>query len=165
VENKQIKELMVAMERSGLTKLTLKKGSFELNLERAGGSGIPGNFDEEPVFYEDQTPFQKYPRRSSAPLPKSEAPPSFQSDDKSEKEVQGTFITSPMVGTYYSSPSPEDPAFVKVGDRIEKGEVLCIIEAMKVMNEVKAQVSGHVAEILIESGFPVEFGTKLFRIT
>ena len=70
-----------------------------------------------------------------------------------------------MVGTFYSSPSPDDPHFVKVGDKIEKHTVVCIIEAMKVMNEVKAGVGGTVAEILIESGHPVEFGTKLFRIT
>lgn len=152
---------MVAMERSGLTKLHLKKGTFELNLERAGG--LKSTFEEESAFYEDQTPFQRHPRMTSAPLPRSEAPPSFHStEDKTE--VQGTFITSPMVGTFYSSPSPDDPPFVRVGDRIEKGEVLCIVEAMKVMNEVKAQVSGHVAEILVESGHPVEFGSKLFLI-
>lgn len=153
---------MVAMERSGLTKLHLKKGTFELDLQRASGNVHPGNFEDESVLYEDRTPFQKHPPRSSAPLPRSDAPPSFQSVE--EKEVKGTYITSPMVGTYYSSPSPEDPPFVKVGDRIEKGDLLCIIEAMKVMNEVKAQISGHIAEILIESGHPVEFGTKLFLI-
>lgn len=151
---------MVAMERSGLSKLHLKKGSFELNLERAGG--LPGNFEEEPVYYEEQGPFHRHPRRGGAPLPRSEAPPFQASEEKSE--VQGTFITSPMVGTFYSSPSPDDPPYVKVGDKIEKGEVLCIIEAMKVMNEVKAAVSGHIAEILVESGHPVEFGTKLFTI-
>ena len=69
-----------------------------------------------------------------------------------------------MVGTYYASPSPEDPFFVKIGDKVEKNTVVCIIEAMKVMNEVKAGVSGTVSQILIESGHPVEFGTKLFKI-
>lgn len=162
MENKQIKELMVAMERSGLTKLHLKKGTFELNLERA--SGLPSNYEQEPLFSDEQLSFQKHPRRTSAPLPKSEVPPTFQSTED-KVEVQGTFITSPMVGTFYPSPSPDEPPFLKVGDRIEKGDVLCIIEAMKVMNEVKAHVSGYVAEILVESGHPVEFGTKLFLIT
>ena len=75
------------------------------------------------------------------------------------------FITSPMVGTFYIAPSPEDPPFIKVGDKIEKDTLVCVIEAMKVMNEVKAGVTGIVAEILIDNAHPVEFGTKLFRIT
>lgn len=79
-------------------------------------------------------------------------------------EVAGTYVTSPMVGTYYASPSPEDAHFVKVGDKVEKHTVVCIIEAMKVMNEVKSGHAGTVAEILVENGQPVEFGTKLFRI-
>jgi acetyl-CoA carboxylase biotin carboxyl carrier protein len=69
-----------------------------------------------------------------------------------------------MVGTFYTSPSPDDPAFIKVGDRIDKNSVVCIIEAMKVMNEIKANVAGTIAEVLVESGQPVEFGTKLFRV-
>jgi acetyl-CoA carboxylase biotin carboxyl carrier protein len=70
-----------------------------------------------------------------------------------------------MVGTFYISPSPEDPPFIKVGERVDKNSVVCIIEAMKVMNEIKANVTGTVAEVLVETGQPVEFGTKLFRIT
>jgi len=76
----------------------------------------------------------------------------------------GKAITSPMVGTFYSSPSPEDPAFVKVGDTVTADTVVCIVEAMKVMNEVKAGISGKVTEILVENGHPVEYGTKLFRV-
>lgn len=85
--------------------------------------------------------------------------------EKKEEKVEGKFVTSPMVGTFYTSPSPEDPTFVKVGDRVEENTVVCIIEAMKVMNEVKAGISGVVAEILVDNAHPVEFGTKLFRIT
>ncbi len=81
-----------------------------------------------------------------------------------KEDVKGVFVTSPMVGTFYTSPSPEDSPFVKVGDKVDKNSVVCIIEAMKVMNEIKANVSGTVAEILVETSQPVEFGTKLFRI-
>lgn len=88
------------------------------------------------------------------------------SADAGEKEeVPGTYITSPMVGTFYASPSPDDPSFIKVGDKVEKNTVVCIIEAMKVMNEVKAGTSGTVLELLVESGHPVEFGTKLFKVS
>ena len=82
------------------------------------------------------------------------------------KEAQeGNFVSSPMVGTFYSSPSPDVSSFVKIGDTINEGDVVCIIEAMKVMNEVKAEASGTIADILVEDGHPVEFGTKLFRVT
>ena len=80
------------------------------------------------------------------------------------KEAAGHLITSPMVGTFYSSPSPDEAAFVQVGDTVNAETVVCIIEAMKVMNEVKAGKSGKIAEVYLESAHPVEYGTKLFRI-
>ena len=73
-------------------------------------------------------------------------------------------MVPPMVGTFYRRPSPEDPEFVKVGDKIKKGDVLCIIEAMKVMNEIQSDVSGELLEILVEDGVSVEFGQALYKI-
>jgi acetyl-CoA carboxylase biotin carboxyl carrier protein len=73
-------------------------------------------------------------------------------------------ITAPMVGTYYSSPAPGDPPFVQVGSRISAGQPICILEAMKLMNELEAEVGGEVVEILVENGTPVEFGQVLMRI-
>ena len=78
---------------------------------------------------------------------------------------EGTFVTSPMVGTFYASAGPDEPPFINVGDKITKDTVVCIVEAMKVMNEVKAGQEGVVAEMLVDSGHPVEFGTKLFKIS
>jgi len=79
-------------------------------------------------------------------------------------EVEGTYVTSPFVGTFYRAPSPDDNAFVEVGDQIAPGQVLCIVEAMKLMNEIEAEIAGEVVEILVESGKPVEYGDRLFRI-
>ncbi len=73
-------------------------------------------------------------------------------------------ITSPMVGTFYRAPAPEEPPFVEVGDRISKGQTVCIVEAMKLMNEIEAESSGQVMEILVENGEPVEYGQILMRI-
>ena len=73
-------------------------------------------------------------------------------------------ITSPMVGTFYRTPSPESPAFVEVGDSVQPGKVVCIIEAMKLFNEIEAEVSGKIVKILVESGKPVEYGQKLFLL-
>jgi acetyl-CoA carboxylase biotin carboxyl carrier protein len=153
MEMKQIKELMAAMEKAGLKKLRIKdKHNFELELERQDEMPHPAvshfsHPDMHPKFPAHATP----PYRGHLP----EDPP---------PKVEGKFITAPLVGTMYYTPSPDDPPFVKVGDRVDENTVVCIIEAMKVMNEVKAGISGTVAEILVENAHPVEFGTKLFRI-
>jgi acetyl-CoA carboxylase biotin carboxyl carrier protein len=80
------------------------------------------------------------------------------------KQEGGVFVTSPFVGTFYRSPSPEAPPFVDVGSSIKPGQALCIVEAMKLMNEIEAEFAGVVVECLVETGSPVEFGQKLFRV-
>ncbi|KAF3363209.1 Biotin carboxyl carrier protein of acetyl-CoA carboxylase [Chlamydiales bacterium STE3] len=162
MELKQIKELMTAMERTGTKKLMLKNSSYELQLERDSNGGYAhySNIEDLAEANFAHAKLQRY----NAALPRT-ADMSQAMHPPEEAEKTGTFITSPMVGTFYSSPSPENPPFIKVGDQIEKNHVVCIIEAMKVMNEIKANISGTVVEVLVESGHPVEFGTKLFRIT
>lgn len=169
---KQIKELMAAMGRAGMKKVSIKeKSGFEIQLESheeithlpqpmphpAFHPHYPHPSHHLPNFAEGQHP--RFP--SMPPLQeKAEAAPSKEAGEKTE----GQHITSPMVGTFYSAASPDDPILVKVGDTVREDTIVCIIEAMKVMNEVKAGVSGIVAEICTENGHPVEFGTKLFRI-
>ncbi len=101
-------------------------------------------------------PMPQMPAMSSQSAPAAAAKP--------VEEAKGNFITSPIVGTFYSSPAPEKPAYVKVGDSINAGDVVCIIESMKLMNEINSEFSGKVAEILVNNGEPVEFGQKLMRI-
>lgn len=160
---KQIKELMAAMERAGIKKLSIKqKGGDELHLERHE-EHAPAAQAPVPAFYPPvYAPLsaREMEKHSSSPVKM----PVEESSSTTKEEKGGKFVTAPLVGTFYASPSPEDPHFVKVGDRVSENTVLCIIEAMKVMNEVKAGTSGTVAEILIENAHPVEFGTKLFRI-
>lgn len=167
MELKQIKDLMTAMGRSGIKRLVLKKEGVELEIERTetGMYKIPDVLESsaEPGYALDHA------RRADLALSRANESSSSLSGASTApvdiiKEGGGVFVTSPMVGTFYSAPSPEDAAFIKVGDKIEKNTVVCIIEAMKVMNEIKANVAGTVVEALIESGHPVEFGTKLFRI-
>ncbi len=162
---KQIKELMAAMERAGIKKLTIKqKGGDELHLERQ---------EEHPsqphtpvaAFY---PPVYSHPPAREAETvagrPRSKSLSMKKRCRAEERRKSGKFVTAPLVGTFYAAASPEDPHFVKVGDRVDENTVVCIIEAMKVMNEVKAGISGTIAEILVENAHPVEFGTKLFRI-
>jgi acetyl-CoA carboxylase biotin carboxyl carrier protein len=164
---------MAAMGRTGIKRLVYKKDDFELQLEREDNGAFKGI--DHGLDLGEEVPLQEVAQRranialsrareASSTLSGAAAAPAPTASEGGKEEVPSLHVTSPMVGTFYSSPSPDDPPFVKVGDKIEKNTVVCIIEAMKVMNEVKAGVSGTVAEVLIESGHPVEFGTKLFRV-
>lgn len=157
---------MSAMERSGTTKLHIKQGPFELELQRSEGEVHSHHLREDSDTEEGPHSARGALRKGGAALPRSadRAAPLQAEEEKPQPSSPGVYITSPMVGTFYSGPSPEDPPFMKVGDVIEKGQVICIIEAMKVMNEIKAQSSGTIVEVCLENGHPVEFGTKLFRI-
>ncbi|MGC1878220.1 MAG: acetyl-CoA carboxylase biotin carboxyl carrier protein [Rhabdochlamydiaceae bacterium] len=165
---KQIKELMTAMERAGIKKLTIKqKGGDELHLERQEDHPSPS---QAPVAAFYPSVYAHPPTREaegatrSTPAQKTahEEPTSIK--EKKTEEKSGKFVTAPLVGTFYAATSPDDPNFVKVGDRVDENTVVCIIEAMKVMNEVKAGLSGTIAEILVDNAHPVEFGTRLFRV-
>lgn len=167
VELKQIKELMVAMGRTGTKRVTIKKENFEIVVEReehANGRFIEPQLEFSEEFFKQPVALsradQTLSRGSEMPARSGAAPVA----NELKEDVSSSYVTSPMVGTFYSSPSPEDPTFVKVGSRVEKNTVVCIIEAMKVMNEIKANVAGVVAEVLVETGHAVEFGSKLFRI-
>lgn len=164
MELKQIKELVAIMEKAGIRRLVIReKSGAEIELEREG---------EQPQIQLPAGP--SYPFYAGAPLQSKETEThqakavakhsGSGSESASSKKEEGKSVLSPMVGTFYASASPDDPAYVKVGDRVDENTVLCIIEAMKVMNEVKAGMSGTVAEVLVENAHPVEFGTKLFRI-
>lgn len=168
MELKHIKELMTVMSRTGTKRLKLKEGDFELTLERPDNNLPTISHAEHAVDHStDRFHHHSYNRADQALLRGAElaSARSMMPVETQQEDKNSTYVTSPMVGTFYSSPSPNDPSFVKVGDKIDKNTVVCIIEAMKVMNEIKANVSGTVAEILIEAGQPVEFGAKLFRIT
>ena len=152
---KEIKDLMAAMRKTGIQKLIIKrKEGDELQLEtqiasNASPIGSPSvQPNKEQTFFHSPSHVDSSENRSPV----------------AKEEKLGDHITAPLVGTIYHSPSPDDEPFVKVGDMVQEDTVLCIIEAMKVMNEVKAGKSGKIAEILVENGHPVEFGTKMFRI-
>jgi acetyl-CoA carboxylase biotin carboxyl carrier protein len=142
VKLEEIKEMITFLEKSKLNKLRLKEGDFELLLEKGFG-------------YEYKQPI---------PLPTELSNSSFSKKDKTEDLSNCKFVKSPMVGTFYKTPAPDKPSFVKVGDVVSEDTVICIIEAMKVMNEVKSGVSGVIKEVLCKNTQPVEFGTKLFKI-
>ena len=154
---KELKELMAAMEKTDITRIRIKdKDKYEVELERAGSGHL---HPSAPVYIPHPEFHSKFP--VSATMPQRGH---SHEEIAKEQAIDGKFIVAPLVGTVYLSPSPEDPSFVKVGDKIDENTVVCIIEAMKVMNEVKAGVSGTVAEILVSNGHPVEFGAKIIRV-
>ena len=147
---KQIKELMTHLEESKLSKLIFKNKDYELHLEKESANLPPAR--QRVVHTDSESAFQ------------SEVPLKGERGGSAKVDAPGSYVTSPMVGTYYATPAPDQPQFVKVGDKVDENTVVCIVEAMKVMNEVKAGMSGVVAEILADNSQPVEFGTRLLRI-
>ena len=149
---KDIKELMTAMERARIKEITIEeKAGSKVHIVRQDEHALHAHHvAAPPVFH-------------PAPVAHSVPHKPHHAEEPREKK-EGNYVSSPMVGTVYLAPSPDDAPFVKVGERVEAGTVVCIIEAMKVMNEVKAGFNGTIAEILVENAHPVEFGTKLIRI-
>lgn len=147
MNTKDIEQLIELLEKSTISEIEVGKWGKKIRVSRQGGSVVVQNSGVSPV-----------PAPASAPaLSESETP-------AEEGSQQGVGIKSPMVGTFYRSPSPEVDPFVKVGDHVQKGDTLCIIEAMKIMNEVEAEVSGVILDIQIENAQPVEYGQTLFLI-
>lgn len=174
---KQIKELMSAMEKTGTQRLRVKEEGYELLLERQDGR-IAHMESTPQEFYKQEIRDDRFFQRQDAAFFKAgtqgqagqlqtkndnntDGGVSVREESKLKK---GDVIKSPMVGTFYMAASPDDQPFIKIGDMVEADTVICIIEAMKVMNEIKAGARGRVSEILVENNQPVEFGTPLYRI-
>lgn len=142
IDLEEIEALMEAMERHDIAVLKVKEGEQEIKLEHASRRVAPV---------------------AAAPVPAT--PPPVPPKDEPPAAEAGKWIPSPMVGTFYRASSPDADPFVKEGDTVSEETIVCIIEAMKVMNEVKAGVSGTIAKVKPNSGDPVEFGSELFLIS
>lgn len=177
----ELRQLLTVLNQTDITELTLKSPDFELTLRKGSTVSAPtsesvappqGLVSEPGLRVVPSTPVVgtvtpvagSYSRDSAhsgvgsgtAAPPPSAAPP--------QAESKWVAINSPMVGTFYRSPAPNEAPFVEVGDRIRTGQTVCIIEAMKLMNEIEAEVSGQIMEILVQNGSPVEYGQILMRI-
>jgi len=149
-----VKKLVALVERSDVTHIAWQRGSEKVVIRRGGASApLPAMrrvVEAEPAL---------------APAPSGPAAaPSAPAADAAGQDKGGVYVNSPFVGTFYRSPSPDSQSFVEVGARVKKGQTLCIVEAMKLMNEIESEVDGTVAEILVQNATPVEFGEPLFRI-
>lgn len=152
---KDIKAIIDLMKRNDLAEFQMEKEGFKIRIKRGPEGFLPSMVRAveaipQPVL---TAPIQV---TNGAPAPAPQAPPSPPANVKE--------IVSPMVGTFYRSPSPDAAAFVEVGQQVDEETVVCIIEAMKVMNEIKAEVKGTILEVCAENGKPVEFGQVLFKV-
>lgn len=141
----KLRELIAMLEESSLTELEIKTEDERIRLSKAATGQ---------VFAPVAAPHLASAASAGAPVGGKPEPAAD----------EGTFVTSPFVGTFYRSPSPDSEPFVKVGDQVHVGQTLCIVEAMKLMNEIEAEIEGKIVEILVENGKPVEFGDRLFRV-
>jgi acetyl-CoA carboxylase biotin carboxyl carrier protein len=159
IDIKQLKALMRALRRYDLNEIEIRQGDQEIVLRRraSGGHSV---MEEIPSAF-PMTTAARGAAVSTVPTPALMADASA---SKLEDDPSIAVVTSPLVGTFYRAPAPGAKTFVDVGSQVRPGTVLCIVEAMKLMNEIESDVSGTVVEILVENGKPVEFGEKLFKI-
>lgn len=147
---KEIKQVIDLMKRAELTEFDLEKDDFKLHLSRLAKEVAPQIIQATPI--------------SATPAAVATSDISKETANQPVEEKGIELIKSPMVGTFYSAPSPDSPAFVKIGSKVSTDTVVCIIEAMKVMNEIQSEISGSIAEILVENGDAIEFGQPLFKV-
>lgn len=158
MQYEQVKELIDIFERTDLNDMEVKLGDASLRLSR-GKSGMAAE-EAAPVVITEAV--SQAVSADSIPSAKAEASASGVQETVAATGEKA--VTAPIVGTFYQASAPDKPPFVKVGDTISKGDVVCIIEAMKFMNEVTSEVDGTITEILVEDGQFVEFGQELFRV-
>jgi len=158
VDLAEVERVLDFMKEHGLEEFEYKRGDLRLRLKRPG---------TPPVVYAGPAAAPPAGRPVAAPAPAHHAPatePAAAPAAPAAPAENVHVVKSPIVGTFYAAPSPDAPPFVKVGDAVKRGQVLCIVEAMKLMNEIEADQDGEVAKVLVESGQPVEYGQSLFAL-
>jgi acetyl-CoA carboxylase biotin carboxyl carrier protein len=154
---KQIKQIIDLMKRSELSEFEFEEEGFKIKIKRgSGGVPVVTSVPQSAHPFPAAAPEAPAPAKSTAGLASAV--------NAAGDEAGFTYVKSPMVGTFYRSPSPENPPFVENGSKVEEKTVVCIIEAMKIMNEIQAETKGTVVEVLVENGQPVEYGQRLFKL-
>ncbi|WP_034385307.1 acetyl-CoA carboxylase biotin carboxyl carrier protein [Deinococcus sp. YIM 77859] len=168
-----LKKILDALSAADVREFSLTTGSFALDLKRgpvavsspAAVQSVQSAPLPAPSFQPAPAPVSApAPAAPAAELPAAPAPAAEQTAEAPKSTSKGTPVKAPIVGTFYAASSPDAPPYVKVGDTVSPGQVLCIIEAMKLMNEIEAEVGGTVREILVKNAEPVEYGQTLFII-
>ncbi len=146
---RKVKKLIELVEESGIAELEIREGDGAVRISKPAAGAAPAAVAVHAPTASSPAPAPDVSAPAAAALP----------------EDEGHWVTAPMVGTFYSAQKPDAPAFVQVGDSVNPGDPLCIIEAMKMMNQIEAEVSGIVKSVRVQNGEPVEFGQALFVIS
>lgn len=159
---KEIKELIELINSSDIAYLEIETNDGHIKMDKSLTRNLVFNNENKSVNYIEEKEEVKIIENKKEVVKELVE----KSEDKNEfsSNIEGTLITSPMVGTFYSSSSPDSNPFIKVGDSVKSGDVLCIIEAMKLMNEIESEFNGEVVEILAKDGDMVEYGTPIFKV-
>ncbi len=156
---RKLKKLIDLVQESGISELEITEGEEKVRISKAGANFVMPTAMPNFNYSAPPTHQMGAPVHSSAPQANTQAPEATNPDD------EGHVVKSPMVGTFYRSPSPGSPPFAEVGQSVSEGQTLCIIEAMKLLNEIESDVSGTIKRILVENGQPIEYGQPLFIIS
>ena len=160
MEYKQIQELIKTINKSNISELCIEEGEFKIIIKQE--LAAPAQYGSMPQV---SMPMQQQAPQPAAPAPQPATAPAAEKPAAPAPAASNTVtIKSPMIGTFYRSPSPDKPVFVNVGDEIKAGQVLCIIEAMKLFNEIEAEVSGRLVKVVADDSSPVEYDQPLFII-
>ncbi len=157
---KQIKQIIDLMKRSELSEFAVEEEGFKLKIRR-GGNGLPIVSSSRGSNHPFAPAAEQAPAPSTTP---ASATPASGAAAPVKEEADIIYIKSPMVGTFYRAASPESKPFADAGTKVTETSVVCIIEAMKIMNEIQAELKGTVVEVLVENGQPVEYGQRLFKV-
>jgi acetyl-CoA carboxylase biotin carboxyl carrier protein len=166
MEYKQIQELIKTINKSNISELAIKDGEFEITIKQQATAGTEGSGMQQQIFH--HMPPQMHMPQMQQPQQQQQQAPSAPAADTAPASASGsssgTPVKSPMIGTFYRSAGPDKPVFVNVGDEVKKGDVLCIIEAMKLFNEIESEVSGRIVKVLVDDATPVEYDQPLFIV-
>ncbi len=154
---KELKELIEFLEEKNIAEFELERGDVKVRIKRAGDQTIV-HTHSDPRFFSVPAAPPPMPELGTVPVVAAAAPAA----PAPQEELHA--VKSPIVGTFYEAPSPGAPPFVKVGDTVEVGQVLCIVEAMKLLNEIESDVAGEIVKKLATNGQPIEYGQELFSI-
>lgn len=163
MEYKQIQELIKAINKSNISELSIEEGDFKITIKQAQSIS-------ETQFVAVQAPQMPMAMPQAAPQPAAIAAPSAAPTTPAAPQAPAAAadnlvtIKSPMIGTFYRSPGPDKPVFVNVGDEIKQGQVICIVEAMKLFNEIESEINGKIVKVLVEDASPIEYDQPLFLV-
>ena len=161
MDSKEIQNLIKFVSKSGVNEVSIEQGDFKITIKTDHGPQEQHYVVQAPPVA--AAPVAAAPPVTSAP-PAAAAPPAAEAAPKSEDNSNYVEIKSPMIGTFYRKPSPDKDAFVNIGDTVAVGDVICVVEAMKLFNEIESEVAGKIVKVLVDDNSPIEYDQPLFLV-